>query len=184
MQYSNANETKIWRRFCTQCYIVKCWVCVGVKLDGICPLLKTQLHQLLFFLLNIHKRLPLMWREWGHDTCDNVIMWLLCHPHYQWLMSYRLHYIWLSAPPSEAISCWHLDVWCVWQCAHKNQSGPSIDLTPVLGTGVSLGQGYQDNPTSSSHLFRLSPTHPSLQPTIGILFSQYNRRIGFFFGSP
>ena len=99
-------------------------------------------------------------------TRVTMLMWP-CHPHYQRLMSYHHHYFQLSAPPSEAISCWHLDVWCVLcvaTCAHKNQSGLSIDLAPVLSTGASLGQGYQDNPTSSSHLLRLSPLSP-VSPT-------------------
>ena len=65
-------------------------------------------------------------------TRVTMLMWP-CHPHYQRLMSYQHHYFRLSAPPSEAISCWHLDVWyvvCGNVCAHKNQSGLSIDLAP------------------------------------------------------
>ena len=121
-----------------------------------------------------------MFWEWGPDTCDNVnvtvspslsLADVISPPFFPLISSTIRGYILLAS--------WRMV--CV-ACAHKNQSGLSIDLAPVLSTRASLGQGYQDNPTSSSHLFRLSPTHPSLQPTIGILFSQYNRRIGFFLG--
>ena len=98
-------------------------------------------------------------------TRVTMLMWP-CHPHYQWLMSYQHHYFRLSAPPSEAISCWHLDVWCVLcvaMCVPIKINQVCL-LIWLLSTGASLGQGYQDNPTSSSHLLRLSPLSP-VSPT-------------------
>ena len=103
-----------------------------------------------------------MFWEWGPDTCDNVNVTMspslsladvISPPLFPLISSTIRGYILLAS--------WRMV--CV-ACAHKNQSGLSIDLAPVLSTGASLGQGYQDNPTSSSHLLRLSPLSP-VSPT-------------------
>ena len=106
-----------------------------------------------------------MFWEWGPDTCDNVNVTMspslsladvISPPLFPLISSTIRGYILLAS--------WRMV--CV-ACAHKNQSGLSIDLAPVLSTGASLGQGYQDNPTSSSHLLRLSPLSPVSNQQLG-----------------
>ena len=128
----------------------------------------------------ISTRAALMFWEWGHDTCDNVnvtmspslsVADVISTPLFPVISSTIRGYILLASWRMVCVVCGNV-------CAHKNQSGLSIDLAPEHRSQPWPGLPRQPNIQLTSP--QALSTQPSLQPTIGILASHHNLVTNFW----